>query len=265
MKVIGVKFRGDNHIYKFATDDELIKERDYVLAKLEKGLSLGRVVEVLDLPFVSSLPLIERRATKKDLAQNAKNAALEKTAFQFCLERIKAHGLEMKLIRVECLFDRSKLIFYYTADGRVDFRELLKDLVKRFRMRIELRQIGVRNETQMVGGLGPCGREQCCSLFLKKFVPVSVKMAKEQYVSLNPEKISGLCGRLMCCLAYECPLYQSFKEGLPSAGEKVKVGELEGKVVRYNLPRQSVYIETQEGKEIEIPIEKFRESIKGKH
>ncbi len=261
MKVVGVKLRGDKRIYKFATDDAEIKEGDYVVVTLEKGPALGQITEVLNLSIDAPLPFIERKATEKDLVQNAKNAALEKTAFHFCLERIQAHGLEMKLIRVECLFDRSKIIFYYTADGRVDFRELLKDLVKRFRMRIELRQIGVRNETQMLGGLGPCGRELCCSLFLKQFAPVSVKMAKEQYVSLNPEKISGICGRLMCCLSYECPLYQEFKKGLPEAGEEVKIGELKGKVLRYNLPRQSVYIETDDHQEIELPITKFKNEL----
>ncbi|MCD6320610.1 MAG: stage 0 sporulation protein [Candidatus Desulfofervidaceae bacterium] len=262
MIVLGVKFRKDNRIYKFVTNDVKIKKGDYVLAKLERGPYLGQVIERIEMAKELPLPQIERKATKDDLIQDAKNAALERIAFRFCAERIKSHELEMKLIRAQCLFDKSKLIFYYTADGRVDFRELLKDLVKRFRMRIELRQIGVRNETQMIGGIGPCGRELCCSLFLNTFVPVSVKMAKEQYMSLNPEKISGLCGRLMCCLAYEFPLYQTFKEGLPPCGETVKIDNIEGKIVRYSLLRQSAFIETPEGQEVEVRLKDLNVTLK---
>ncbi|MDL1956035.1 MAG: stage 0 sporulation protein [Candidatus Desulfofervidus auxilii] len=257
MKLIGIKLRGDNRIYKFSADED-IKKGDYVIIKLEKGECIGKVIELFEVPDNFSFPKIERKATKSDIKKDQKNAELEKTAFQFCSERVLAHGLEMKLVRVECLFDRSKLIFYYTADGRVDFRELLKDLVKRFRMRIELRQIGVRNETQMIGGIGPCGRELCCSLFLKSFATVSVKMAKEQHVSLNPEKISGVCGRLMCCLNYEFPIYQAFKKGLPACGEIIKVGDIEGKIIRYSLPRNSMFIETKEGREIEIKLEELK-------
>lgn len=259
--LIGVKFRGDNKIYKFCSDKPF-KKGDYVIVKLEKGECIGKVVEITNALTGYPCPMIKRKANKNDIKRDKKNAELEKTAFEFCSERIQAHGLEMKLIRVECLYDRSRLIFYYTANGRVDFRELLKDLVKRFRMRIELRQIGVRNETQMVGGVGPCGRELCCSLFLKDFTTVSVKMAKEQNISLNPEKISGLCGRLMCCLAYEYPLYQDFKEGLPACGEIVKVKDIKGKVIRYSLPRESVYLETEEGQEVEMGLKEFLEKKK---
>jgi len=258
MKVIGVRFRGDNRLYKFKSNSEKIKRGDYVIVDVEKKECIGQVVELMEITDSISLPPIKRKATKEDMVRDIKNMELEKRAFEFCKERILAHKLDMKLIRVECLFDKSKLIFYYTAEGRVDFRELLKDLVKRFRMRIELRQIGVRNETQMVGGIGPCGRELCCTLFLDNFAPVSVKMAKEQYISLNPEKISGLCGRLMCCLAYEFPVYQRFKEGFPASGETIKIGDLEGKIIRYSLPRHSVFIETKEGQEIELPLEKIQ-------
>lgn len=258
MKVIGVRFRGDNRLYKFKSNSEKIKRGDYVIVDVEKKECIGQVVELMEITDSISLPPIKRKATKQDMARDIKNMELEKTAFEFCKERILAHKLDMKLIRVECLFDKSKLIFYYTAEGRVDFRELLKDLVKRFRMRIELRQVGVRNETQMVGGIGPCGRELCCTLFLDNFAPVSVKMAKEQYISLNPEKISGLCGRLMCCLAYEFPVYQRFKEGFPASGETIKIGDLEGKIIRYSLPRHSLFIETKEGQEIELPLEKIQ-------
>jgi len=258
MKIIGAIFRGDNRIYKFKLNSEEIKKGDYVIVDLEKEQCIGQVVELMEITDDISLPPVERKATKEDIAKDIKNMELEKTAFEFCKERILAHKLDMKLIRVKCLFDKSKLVFYYTAEGRVDFRELLKDLVKRFRMRIELRQVGVRNETQMLGGIGPCGRELCCTLFLDNFAPVSVKMAKEQYISLNPEKISGLCGRLMCCLAYEFPVYQQFKEGFPNSGETIKAGDLEGKIIRYSLPRHSIFIETKEGQEIEIPIEKIQ-------
>jgi cell fate regulator YaaT (PSP1 superfamily) len=173
---------------------------------------------------------------------------------EFCQQRIEARQLPIHLVRVECLFDASKIIFYFTAPGRVDFRELVKDLVQEFRTRIELRQIGVRHRAKMVGGLGICGSELCCASFLKDFEPVSVRMAKEQQLSLNPSKISGVCGRLMCCLTYEHPIYQELRRHLPRLGKRVKIPEGEGKIIRYNLIRQTVTLEMEEGQELELSL-----------
>ena len=262
MRKIGVMFRGNEYIYEFDLRDLSANVGDYVIVETENGPSIGKVVAPpTEVNSMAYLPPVLRIATPEDIAKDRENARLEKEAFKFCLKHIAIHKLEMKLLRVECLFDKSKLIFYYTADGRIDFRDLLKDLVRQFRLRIELRQIGVRDETQMLGGLGPCGRELCCATFLKKFVSVSIKMAKEQCFALNPEKISGLCGRLKCCLAYEYPEYQSFKQGLPPIGQVIKIDGTEGKVIRYNLPRQSVIIETQERQEIEIRADKLKDML----
>ncbi len=259
MRKIGITFRGNKCISEFDLGNLPIKEGDYVIVKTENGPSLGKVViPPIEIESSAHLPPVLRIATPEDITKDKENVHLEKEAFNFCLEHIGIHKLEMKLLRVECLFDQSKLIFYYTADGRIDFRDLLKDLVKRFPVRIELRQIGVRDETQMLGGLGPCGRELCCTTFLKKFASVSIKMAKEQCFSLNPEKISGLCGRLKCCLAYEYPQYQSFKERLPTIGQLIEIDGIETKVIRYNLPRQSVILETLDNQEIEIKAEKLK-------
>ena len=173
---------------------------------------------------------------------------------EFCQKRIEARQLPIHLVRVECLFDASKVIFYFTAEGRVDFRELVKDLVAVFRTRIELRQIGVRDEAKLVGGLGICGRELCCTTFLGDFEPVSVRMAKDQKLSLNPSKISGICGRLMCCLTYEYPTYQEIRKHLPRLGKRVSFAEGEGKIIRYNLIRQMVTLEMDDGGELELSL-----------
>ncbi len=262
MKKIGVIFRGNEYISEFDLGDLSVEEEDYIIVETENGPSLGKViVPPIEIESSAHLLPVLRIATPEDIIKDEENARLENEAFEFCLEHIAIHKLEMKLLRVECLFDQSKLIFYYTAEGRIDFRDLLKDLVKQFHVRIELRQIGVRDETQMLGGLGPCGRELCCTTFLKTFVSVSIKMAKEQCFSLNPEKISGLCGRLKCCLAYEYPEYQTFKEGLPPIGQVIKIDGTEGKVIRYNLPRQSVILETLDNQEIEIKAEKLKDLL----
>lgn len=204
------------------------------------------------------LKSIYRLATPEDLAQSQSNSRLESEAYAFCQERIAARKLDMNLVKVESLFDRSKVIFYFTAEGRLDFRDLVKDLVARFRTRVELRQIGVRHEAKLLGGIGSCGRELCCATFLKDFAPVSVKMAKEQNLSLNPTKISGLCGRLMCCLTYEYETYQYLKKDLPKLGKKVVLGpDLEAKVIRQNVLERQVTLILPDGREATVTPEEI--------
>ena len=193
-------------------------------------------------------------ATEDEIRRLVDNAEIEADAKSFCLEKIAAHGLTMNLVDVEYFFDGSKIIFYFTAEGRVDFRELLKDLVRRLRTRVELRQIGIRNQAKMVGGLGGCGRPLCCATFLKNFHAVSIKMAKEQNLSLNPAKISGACGRLMCCLQYEHETYKELRKDMPKMGKKIELPEGKGKVVRQNVIGRSFTVLLDDGREIEIDL-----------
>jgi cell fate regulator YaaT (PSP1 superfamily) len=235
-----------------------LKPNDRVVLENENGLRLGRVKVVFGDAdpqlFPGQIKALVRLATPEDLSQEEKNHALEKRALEFCLRRIQSHRLPIYLVQVECLFDASKIIFYFTAPGRVDFRELVKDLVQEFRIRIELRQIGVRHRAKMVGGLGICGRGLCCASFLQDFEPVSVRMAKEQQLSLNPNKISGICGRLMCCLTYEYSAYQEIRKHLPRVGKRIQTPEGEGKIIRYNLVRETVTLELEDKRELEVPI-----------
>ncbi|MBM4283702.1 MAG: stage 0 sporulation family protein [Deltaproteobacteria bacterium] len=237
-----------------------VKPGDQVVVQTDEGQEMGTVLTVFTdeslQKAASRCPSVVRLATLEDLAQVQRNRDQERRAFGFCQERIQARQLPIHLVRVACLFDASKIIFYFTAPGRVDFRELVKDLVQEFRTRIELRQIGVRHRARMVGGIGICGQMLCCASFLKDFEPVSVRMAKEQQLSLNPSKISGVCGRLMCCLVYEYHSYQDLKKHLPRVGKKIRLpeGEGEGKIIRYNLIRQTVTLESAEGEELEIPL-----------
>ena len=235
-----------------------LKPNDRVVLESENGLRLGRVKVVFGDAdpqlFPGQIKALVRLATPEDLRQEENNHALEKRALEFCLRRIKSHRLPIYLVQVECLFDASKIIFYFTAPGRVDFRDLVKDLVQEFRIRIELRQIGVRHRAKMVGGLGICGRGLCCSSFLQDFEPVSVRMAKEQQLSLNPNKISGICGRLMCCLTYEYAAYQEIRKRLPRVGRRIQTPEGEGKIIRYNLVRETVTLELEDNRELEVPI-----------
>ena len=224
VKVVGVRFKHAGKIYYFDPGDIELTAGDPVIVETVRGIEYGQVVvapkEVEESDVVQPLKQVLRRATEEDMEILAENAEKERSAFQIGLEKIEKHGLPMKLVDVEYTFDNSKVIFYFTADGRVDFRELVKDLASVFRTRIELRQIGVRDQAKMLGGLGPCGRPLCCATFLGDFEPVSIKMAKEQNLSLNPSKISGICGRLMCCLKYEAEVYKAEKEdGQPEAGE----------------------------------------------
>lgn len=230
-----------------------------MIVNTENGTSLGTVItEVKSVP-IYKLPIglknVVRKATDDDLRTKKENEVMEQEARQFCLEKIRERELPMKLIEVECLFDKSQIIFYFTAESRVDFRELVKDLVQRFKIRIELRQIGARHEARLVKGLGICGREVCCANLILNLDRVSVKMAKEQSVSLNPEKISGLCGRLMCCLAFEFDVYQDMKRDIPKCGKMINTAEGRGKIIRQNIFKGEIVVELESGKEITVNIE----------
>ncbi len=246
-EVIGVRFRPNGKIYFFAPGNNKAECGDFVIVETARGVEYGKVVlgrrNIDDEKIISSLKTIIRDATPEDKKRNEENKAKDKKAFAICEEKIAKHNLAMKLIEAEYTFDNNKLLFYFTADGRIDFRELVKDLASVFRTRIELRQIGVRDETKMVGGIGMCGRELCCNKHLSEFVPVSIKMAKEQNLSLNPAKISGICGRLMCCLKHEEDTYEYLNEKLPNVGDIVKtVDGNKGEVMAVNVLRQKVKI-----------------------
>lgn len=244
-KVIGVRFRTAGKIYFFSPGEFEIKQGDHVIVETARGIEYGRVVsapkEVDDDSVIQPLKSVIRIATEQDEKTVEKNRQKEKEAFKICQEKIRKHGLDMKLIEAEYTFDNNKVLFYFTADGRIDFRELVKDLAAVFRTRIELRQIGVRDEAKMLGGMGICGRKLCCNTFLSEFAPVSIKMAKEQNLSLNPTKISGVCGRLMCCLKNEQETYEYLNSKLPNVGEKLKTKDgIVGEVQRVDVLRQKV-------------------------
>ncbi len=241
---------------EFDAGDLTLEVRENVIVDTEKGQVLGRTLaapQEKEKRFLLKSPRkVLRKATPEDLDQSHKNEQLEKDAFAFCLRKIRDKGLNMKLVKTEVLLDRSKALFYFTSEKRVDFRELVRDLAAEFRMRIEMRQIGVRDEAKMVCGLGSCGRELCCAKFMNRFELVSVKMAKEQNLALNPTKISGICGRLMCCLAYEYPTYLELKRDLPKVGKHITTRSGKGKVIRQNVLSQTVTVELEEGGEITI-------------
>ncbi len=238
-EVIGVRFKNVGKVYYFDPDGNSLKQGDMVIVETARGIECGEIAmenrQISDEGIVQPLKKLIRVATKEDLKKLEENAGKEKTAFDICLKKIAAHKLEMKLVDVEYTFDNSKILFYFTADGRVDFRELVKDLASVFRTRIELRQIGVRDEAKMLGGLGICGRPFCCSTFLGGFQPVSIKMAKEQGLSLNPVKISGTCGRLMCCLKYEQEAYLDLIRNTPNVNSIVNTPSGKGTVVDANM------------------------------
>lgn len=237
--VVGVKFKDVGKMYYFSPGKNRVNVGDHVIVETARGLEFGTVCReqttVNDSELVAPLKNIIRIATEADQKKHEENLAKKDNALRLCQEKIDAHGLEMKLIDVEYTFDNSKVVFYFTADGRVDFRELVKDLASVFRMRIELHQIGVRDEAKMIGGVGSCGRGLCCSTWLRDFEPVSIKMAKVQNLSLNPTKISGICGRLMCCLKYENDIYNELKKGMPNVGERVKTPDGIGVVTDINI------------------------------
>lgn len=247
MTIIGVRFRAAGKIYYFDPADLTIEVGDHVIVETARGVEYGLVVlgrrEIKESEDMPPLKTVIRLATEEDDAMVAQNAAKEKTALALCAEKVAKHGLDMKLIGCEYTFDNSKLLFYFTADGRVDFRELVKDLATVFHTRIELRQIGVRDETKLRGGIGICGRELCCHTYLSDFIPVSVKMAKEQNLSLNPTKISGNCGRLMCCLKHEEDAYEYLNSKLPNLGDTVRTPDgLSGEVEDLNVLKQKVKV-----------------------
>ena len=258
IKVIGVRFRKAGKVYFFDPVGLEIKTGDCVIVETARGIEYGKVVigckEVEEDKVIQPLKTVIRVATEEDHEVERKNKEKEKEAFAICLEKIRKHGLEMKLIDVEYTFDNNKVLFYFTADGRIDFRELVKDLASVFKTRIELRQIGVRDETKIVGGIGICGRPLCCHTHLSEFAPVSIKMAKEQNLSLNPTKISGVCGRLMCCLKNEQEAYEELNSKLPNVGDYVTTpDQLKGEVQSISVLKQMVkVVVTLENDEKEI-------------
>ena len=266
VKVIGVRFRTAGKIYFFDPLKFDVNRGDHVIVETARGIEYGTVVgdpkEVEDDKVIQPLKPVLRVATARDTEQENANKQKEREAFKICLEKIKKHKLDMKLIDAEYTFDNNKVLFYFTADGRIDFRELVKDLASVFKTRIELRQIGVRDETKIMGGIGICGRTLCCHAHLSEFVPVSIKMAKEQNLSLNPTKISGMCGRLMCCLKHEEETYEYLNRKLPNVGDYVTTDDgLKGEVHSVNVLRQlvKVLIENNDEKEIrEYKVEQLR-------
>ena len=266
IKVIGVRFRTAGKIYFFDPGQLDIKRGSHVIVETARGIEYGTVVgeprEVEEDQVVQPLKAVLRIATERDDEQEANNKIKEKEAFKICLEKIRKHELQMKLIDAEYTFDNNKVLFYFTADGRIDFRDLVKDLAAVFKTRIELRQIGVRDETKIIGGIGICGRPLCCHSYLSDFLPVSIKMAKEQNLSLNPTKISGVCGRLMCCLKNEEETYEELNRRLPGVGDSVTTADgLHGEVHSVNVLRQlvKVLVEVDDEKELkEYPVEQLR-------
>ena len=256
VKIVGVRFRNAGKVYYFSPAGFELTAGDHVIVETARGVEMGTVMipvrQVKEESVVQPLKQVIRVATEQDEKTVQKNLEKEKEAYKICLEKIEKHKLEMKLVKAEYTFDNNKLLFYFTADGRIDFRELVKDLAAVFRTRIELRQIGVRDETKMLGGVGICGRSLCCHSYLSEFAPVSIKMAKEQNLSLNPTKISGVCGRLMCCLKNEQDTYEYLNSRLPAVGEKVSTADgLRGEVQSVNVLRQLVKVIVEVGDEKE--------------
>lgn len=262
--VVGVRFKKAGKIYYFDPGDLSIEKDQFVIVETVRGVEYGKVVtarkQVEEHDVVLPLKKVLRNADQKDRIIVEENKEAAKEAYNICNEKVHEHQLDMKLVDVEYTFDRNKVIFYFTAEGRVDFRELVKDLAAIFRTRIELRQIGVRDEAKMLGGIGPCGRMLCCSTFLGDFDPVSIKMAKDQNLSLNPTKISGLCGRLMCCLKYENDDYETAKAMLPDVGEIIETPQGAGKVVGLNILERVMQVELAEEERIlEYTLEEVRQ------
>ncbi len=267
-KVAGIRFKPAGKIYDFDSGVFVLNAGDKVIVETEQGLGFGVVTipPAILKPSDKNKPLkrVFRIATDADHKKREENQGLQQQAFDFCQGCIKSLALKMNLFSVESTFDTTKLTFFYTADGRVDFRELVKRLVKEYRIRIEMRQVGIRNQSKQCGGIGRCGREICCSSFMNNFEPVSIKMAKEQGLSLNPTKISGLCGRLMCCLTFENETYKHLKKKLPKPGRLVETDAGKGKVIRQNVLKGKVSIRLEDGSETEISAEQILKVHKGK-
>jgi cell fate regulator YaaT (PSP1 superfamily) len=257
-KIVGIRFKPAGKVYDFDSGAFVLKRGDHVIVETEKGLGFGTVAvppaPCEHRPVDKPLKKVYRLASEEDFRQCEKNSTVEKTAHEYCLKCIKELELHMNLFSVESTFDASRLTFFFTAEGRVDFRQLVKMLVKEFRTRIEMRQVGIRNQAKMCGGIGRCGREICCCAFIEKFEPVSIRMAKEQNLSLNPTKISGLCGRLMCCLTYENETYKELKKNFPKTGKIVDTPKGEGKVIRHNIICQRVTVRLEDASEIETDL-----------
>lgn len=258
-KAVGISFRPGGKVYKYDPEGLPLVPGDDVVVPAARGVGFGRVVtpihEIPDGELDEPLKKVMRRATDRDRERQRQNTNRKEEAYRAARRLIQKHGLPMKLVDVDYVFDGSSIIFYFTAEGRVDFRELVKDLAGTLKARIELKQVGVRDEAKMVGGLGPCGRDLCCSLFLSDFNPVSIKMAKEQDLPLNPSKISGICGRLMCCLKYEVAAYEEFNQKAPPLWSEVETPEGAGTVVGYQVPKRQVVIELEPGRRVEIPLD----------
>ena len=268
--IVGVRFKKAGKIYYFDPGTLGLQKDDPVIVETARGLEYGHVViperQMEDAEVVTPLKPVLRKATEKDTAKVAENEAKEAEALRVCAQKIETHKLDMNLVSVEYTFDVSKIIFYFTAEGRVDFRDLVKDLAGIFRTRIELRQIGVRDEAKMLGGIGCCGRSLCCSTFLGDFEPVSIRMAKEQNLSLNPAKISGICGRLMCCLKYESNLYGGpacRKQSMPKPGARVIAPDGEGNVVAVDAGHKTVSVKRNDGSVSKLPFNEVAETDNG--
>lgn len=263
VKVVGVRFKKAGKIYYFDPGDLNIEQNTNVIVETARGIEFGEAVvpnrDVSDEEIVAPLKKVIRIATEEDEKHASENRRKEEEAFNVCMQKIRNHNLDMKLIDVEYTFDNNKVLFYFTADGRVDFRELVKDLAAVFKTRIELRQIGVRDESKMLGGIGICGRVLCCNSFLGEFQPVSIKMAKEQGLSLNPTKISGTCGRLMCCLKYEQDAYEDLLAKVPKVGAIVETPEGQGTVVETTLLKELLKVKMDKGNETDLKIYKVNE------
>ena len=261
MEVVGVRFKAVGRIYYFEPSVDEIKCGDKVIVETTRGVEFGEVVltnRIIDESMLTvPLGTIIRIATEKDVERDKQNRENRKSAFEICLNKIKKHDLKMKLVEVEYMFDGSKILFYFTADGRIDFRELVKDLAAEFRVRIELRQIGIRDEAKMVGGMGICGRVLCCKGYLGEFQPVSIRMAKEQGLSLNPTKISGVCGRLMCCLKYEQEAYEDLNSRVPRVGSIVKTVDGQGEVIFVNLLKEIVKVKLENKDDNDLEVREY--------
>lgn len=257
-KAVGIRFKPAGKIYDFECGAHVLNLGDHVIVETEQGLGFGSVAvppwSCDEAAINRPLKKVFRLANEKDLCQIQKNMETEKEAHAYCLECIEELALEMNLFSVESTFDGGKLTFFFTAEARVDFRQLVKLLVKQLGARIEMRQVGIRNQAKMCGGIGRCGRQLCCSSFLEKFEPVSIRMAKEQGLSLNPTKISGQCGRLMCCLTYEFETYKALKKGMPKLGKMVMTEKGGGKVIRHNVIGNRISVRLEEGMELEVAL-----------
>jgi cell fate regulator YaaT (PSP1 superfamily) len=260
-ELVEVVFRSGGKVYSFDSCGLKLNAGDQVIVHTSCGMELGRVVvgshEVPESEIGMPLEKVVRVATSSDLSAARRNQKLARRAAQVCEEKIKEYGLDMRLISTEVVFDGSKIILSFFSEGRVDFRKLVEDLAKKFRTRIEFRQVGVRDEARLIGGYGPCGRKMCCTLFAGDQQPVSIKMAKEQNLPLNPMKISGICGRLMCCLKYEHEVYKDFKEKAPAKGMIVRTSQGEGTVVDYCVPKERVLVDIGEGRQIEASLDEI--------